>query len=61
MHVQPCKINSPHTHIYPYEVSAMKRFFLQPVVPYTLQTMYVELFLMERLPIYWDTQDILYF
>ena len=33
MHVHTCKINAPRTRTYPYEVSAMKRSSLQPVVP----------------------------
>ena len=32
-HLHVCKINTPHARTYPYEVSAMKRSSLQPVVP----------------------------
>ena len=32
-HVHVCKINAPHARTYPYEISATKRFPLQPVVP----------------------------
>ena len=33
MRVHACKINAPHTRIYPDQVSATKRSSLQPVVP----------------------------
>ena len=51
--VHVCKINTPHTRTYPYEVSAMKQSSLQPVVLalYNLR-MYIEIFLVEWLPIY---------
>ena len=46
MHVHVSKINAPHTHAYPYEVSAAKISSLQPVVPIS-QSTHVELFLVE--------------